>query len=183
MKRPRITARKAPKETSRPIVPPSIATTPASVWPTCSTTLVSSDIFGAILESAIFDAERDPSIGAGANASAAAAKHASTMVSSAKEGRTQASARYPSAILLSRATRARAGGQAGGSGAPSRRAREAGMRCRAVAWPDAAPRVQRQRVMQQSCGGPGHHDAYVRAGAPRGWARLGRIAHSCCSEK
>ncbi len=87
--RPRITARKAPKETSRPIVPPSIATTPASVWPTCSTTLVSSDIFGAILESAIFDAERDPSIGAGANASAAAAKHASTMVSSAREGRTQ----------------------------------------------------------------------------------------------
>merc|ERR1719453_2815984 len=49
IKRPRIVARKAPKETSRPMVPPSTATTAARVLDACSTTLVSRDILGMLL--------------------------------------------------------------------------------------------------------------------------------------
>merc|ERR1719161_1060843 len=47
MKRPRMTARNAPKLTSRPIVPPSTATTPASVEDSCSTAETSRAILGA----------------------------------------------------------------------------------------------------------------------------------------
>merc|ERR1719161_1921693 len=52
MKRPRMTARNAPKLTSRPIVPPSTATTPATVEESCSTTDTSMDICAVTLEEA-----------------------------------------------------------------------------------------------------------------------------------
>merc|ERR1719173_27420 len=76
MNSPRMTARKAPNDTSRPIVPPSTATTPASVWPTCSTLESSSDIFGAAnldMASLLLEA---PSMGWGTKADATAARHA-----------------------------------------------------------------------------------------------------------
>merc|ERR1719231_257653 len=44
MNKPRMTARNAQKETSRPIVPPSTATTPAIDCETCSTVKSSRDI-------------------------------------------------------------------------------------------------------------------------------------------
>merc|ERR1719199_524232 len=80
MKRPRMTARKAGPVTSRPTVPPSTATTPASVDDICSTADISRDIWGAALESASFEVERRAAP-AGANASAAAKRAATAAMS------------------------------------------------------------------------------------------------------
>merc|ERR1719198_1744342 len=77
MNSPRMTARKAPNDTSRPIVPPSTATTPASVVETDSTADISIDICGAILDMASLLLER--SNGWGAIASTAAARKATAM--------------------------------------------------------------------------------------------------------
>merc|ERR1719199_1128504 len=79
MKRPRMTARKAPKLTSRPIVPPSTATTPASVEVSCSTALTSIDITGCGLATASLDiATLLPTrTAAGAKADAEATRQAS----------------------------------------------------------------------------------------------------------
>uniref|UniRef100_A0A7S4AZA3 Uncharacterized protein n=1 Tax=Chrysotila carterae TaxID=13221 RepID=A0A7S4AZA3_CHRCT len=85
MKRPRITARKAPKDTSRPMVPPSTATTPASVSLSCAIELVSRDMLGelASFETAILLCI-GRSAGCWTNASTAA-RHANARVSSAQK--------------------------------------------------------------------------------------------------
>ena len=80
-----MTARKAAKDTSRPTVPPSTATTPASVVETCSTTENSMLICGAILDMATL--LRSAGAAAGANASTAAARKATAVTAAATCGR------------------------------------------------------------------------------------------------